>query len=1024
LAVGESQTVEFVIDVTGAEMGAWQFASVTFDTADSFSTGEPITDARFQLAVMPDAGNLPSLVEKEVYRDAGGVVLEDLYSIEITNLDTQIASLTEAELYEFSLPVDPNNDDPYDNLDDVWWMQFSVPKHSKRLVLEILETNASDLDLFWGYSTSAAGVPSAETQLGSSATASSDEYLSYVDPDEYPHAWVLVQNWGGTETPDDVILALGLVPAPPRPTNFAVTGPKTNQALTPYNLEITWDLPAMEPLSAWYGWFSVGHHPDNPGDIGETELNVYRPYDDVTKTVALDPTETGDIQTYTITVAPNYSGEELNYVLHDTLPAGVTYIPGSLETTGTDTMATYDELGNAVHWEGTMPKVEYSYIASDNSTNPYCAMPIGDGSYVDAFTNYGYTTDPNLAGDDIYWGYSSQAGTEYYGDVIPGVPIFTDDGYIGMHQDIFQLWDYTNRSFPDPTPPNAILAPWMRDMVVLYDEAMNYGVTAVNYGIAWLVEIDDIVDYYSLAASDQVPYNSMDFEVFAWKQLDPSIGWPDIVVAFDNVSGNWDWAGGPWGSVGLENADGTVGTTYAYDDWTPSSGDIVCFDYTVVGAEPVEITFDVEVTTQAETVITNTVYHEADGFNMREERAYVSFQNYTQLKPIALPQTLMTDEDVPLDITLTGLHLGSGTVTWEIVDGPANGTLTGTAPDLVYTPDENYNGQDTFTFTVNDGELTSDPATIRINVMPVNDAPVAADDSYATAEDTLLSVTAPGVLDNDTDVEGDPLTADVVQDVSNGTLTLNEDGSFTYMPDADFNGEDSFTYKANDGEDDSDIAEVTITVTPVNDAPVVVDDSYTTPEGEELVVDLPGVLLNDTDADGDPLVVNLSLSTGVSNGTLMLYEDGSFTYTPDPDFTGTDSFTYKANDGQDDSETAATVTITVTAGPVNDAPVAVDDSYTTTEGEELVVDLPGVLLNDTDPEGDPLTALLVSDVSNGSLILNVDGSFSYIPDADFTGTDSFTYKANDGELDSDPATVTITVQEDGMFYYYLPLILH
>jgi VCBS repeat-containing protein len=90
----------------------------------------------------------------------------------------------------------------------------------------------------------------------------------------------------------------------------------------------------------------------------------------------------------------------------------------------------------------------------------------------------------------------------------------------------------------------------------------------------------------------------------------------------------------------------------------------------------------------------------------------------------------------------------------------------------------------------------------------------------------------------------------------------------------------------------------------------------------------------------------------------------------------------------------------------------------------LVVDLPGVLLNDTDPEGDPLTALLVSDVSNGTLTLNADGSFSYTPDADFTGTDSFTYKANDGELDSDPATVTIIVQEDGMFYYYLPLIVH
>ena len=117
-----------------------------------------------------------------------------------------------------------------------------------------------------------------------------------------------------------------------------------------------------------------------------------------------------------------------------------------------------------------------------------------------------------------------------------------------------------------------------------------------------------------------------------------------------------------------------------------------------------------------------------------------------------------------------------------------------------------------------------------ITVTAVNDAPVAADDAYSTAEDTALTVAAPGVLGNDTDPDGDPLTAVLVSGPSHGTLTLNADGSFTYTPAANFNGTDSFTYRASDGTADSNLATVTITVTAVNDAPAATDDAYSTAE--------------------------------------------------------------------------------------------------------------------------------------------------------------------------------------------------
>src|SRR5207244_1618813 len=134
------------------------------------------------------------------------------------------------------------------------------------------------------------------------------------------------------------------------------------------------------------------------------------------------------------------------------------------------------------------------------------------------------------------------------------------------------------------------------------------------------------------------------------------------------------------------------------------------------------------------------------------------------------------------------------------------------------TPDPNYNGPDSFSYTASDGPLTSNTATVSITVTPVNDAPVAVNDAYSTNEDTALTVPAPGVLGNDTDTENNALTAIKVSNPAHGTVTLNADGSFTYTPNANYNGPDSFTYKANDGTADSNVATVNLTVNPVNDA--------------------------------------------------------------------------------------------------------------------------------------------------------------------------------------------------------------
>src|SRR5207249_3077955 len=182
-----------------------------------------------------------------------------------------------------------------------------------------------------------------------------------------------------------------------------------------------------------------------------------------------------------------------------------------------------------------------------------------------------------------------------------------------------------------------------------------------------------------------------------------------------------------------------------------------------------------------------------------------------------------------------------------------------------------------------------------------------------------LNVVAPGVLANDSDVDGDTLIAVLVSQPTHGSLTLNSNGSFSYVPAANYSGTDSFTYKANDSQADSGIDTVNITITAVNDAPVAVNDSYTTPEDTQLEVTAAGVLANDSDQDGHPL--SGVMVSSPTHGTLTLNDDGSLVYMPALNFNDTDIFTYKASDGQAQSG-VATVTITLlpatTATALND----------------------------------------------------------------------------------------------------------
>ena len=274
--------------------------------------------------------------------------------------------------------------------------------------------------------------------------------------------------------------------------------------------------------------------------------------------------------------------------------------------------------------------------------------------------------------------------------------------------------------------------------------------------------------------------------------------------------------------------------------------------------------------------------------------------------------------------------------------------------------------------------------------------PEAEPDSYNAHQGETLTISASGVLQNDTDADWDTLTADLVADVSDGTLTLNSDGSFSYTSDSQFTGDDSFTYRAYDGTDYSDPVTVTISVS--NGVPVGNDDFYSVHQGDSLY-SVSSVLNNDT----SPYSLTAELDNDVSNGTLMLYSDGTFDYTPDSEYAGYDSFTYQAYDGSDYSNT-----ITVTIEVQNSVPIAIVDGYSVHQGDDLI-SAASVLANDIDNDADNLEAELIDDVSNGTLMLYSDGTFDYTPDSGFVGTDSFTYQVFDGAEYSNTVAVDIVV---------------
>ena len=362
--------------------------------------------------------------------------------------------------------------------------------------------------------------------------------------------------------------------------------------------------------------------------------------------------------------------------------------------------------------------------------------------------------------------------------------------------------------------------------------------------------------------------------------------------------------------------------------------------------------------------------------------------------PVAQDDAVSVNEDasVIVNVLANDSDLDGDTLTISSASAANGSVVINTDGTVTYTPNADFNGQDTISYEISDGQGGTATAQVAVTVNAVNDGPVAQDDAVSVNEDASVIV---NVLANDSDLDGDSLTVSSAS-AANGSVVINIDGTVTYTPNADFNGQDTISYEISDGQGGTATAQVAVTVNAVNDGPVAQDDAVSVNEDASVVID---VLANDSDLDGDSLTVS---SASAANGSVVINTDGTVTYTPNADFNGQDTISYEISDGQGGTATAQ---VAVTVNAVNDGPVAQDDAVSVNEDASVIVN---VLANDSDLDGDSLTVSSAS-AANGSVVINIDGTVTYTPNADFNGQDTISYEISDGQGGTATAQVAVTV---------------
>ncbi|MBT0083810.1 tandem-95 repeat protein [Vibrio alginolyticus] len=379
--------------------------------------------------------------------------------------------------------------------------------------------------------------------------------------------------------------------------------------------------------------------------------------------------------------------------------------------------------------------------------------------------------------------------------------------------------------------------------------------------------------------------------------------------------------------------------------------------------------------------------------------------------PVAGPTSYTIDEDSVLTFSESQVLLNASDVEGDVelvgisYDGPDGIFTVNDDGTCSFAPNENFNGQVQLDVTIRDEDGAEVDTVINVNVLPINDAPASGDLAYSVDEDGAITLSQEQLLSQASDIEGDDLTASDLTVDGNATVTANDDGSFTITPDADFNGDIDIQFNITDGTDTIQ-ATADLTVNPVNDLPVPQDQQFSVEEDGTLQFTDADLLAGATDIDGDNLTVDGISYTG-SDGVLTDHGDGTYTFAPNENFNGDVSFSFGVSDG---TETVpANVDVSVT--PVNDPPVAGSTSYTVDEDNAITISDEQLLANSSDVEGAVSIDSVTYSGTDGVFQDNGDGTYTFMPNENFSGDISLDVIVADEQGAIDETTAGITVIE-------------
>lgn len=378
---------------------------------------------------------------------------------------------------------------------------------------------------------------------------------------------------------------------------------------------------------------------------------------------------------------------------------------------------------------------------------------------------------------------------------------------------------------------------------------------------------------------------------------------------------------------------------------------------------------------------------------------------WTNTPPNAVNDTASTNEDQAKTIypLSNDSDAQNQTLSLVSVSAASHGSTQKSGNAVIYTPNSNYSGSDSFVYQVSDGELTSS-ASVTVTINPVNDPPFAGNDLTSTNEDVPVTFN-PRVNDSDVETPNSALVITGKTNGSKGTVAIvSSSTQLRYTPYANVNGSDSFTYTIRDGGNATATATVNVTIIPIGDPINAVNDSRSTDEDTATTFD---PRTNDIEVDGESITI--TGKTNGSKGSVAIVNSGTrLRYTPQTNANGSDSFTYTVTDGS----TSDTATVSMAINPVNDAPVAVTDNYTNVS-RNVWVSFP-VLLNDSDPDGQPISITSVTNPPSGQAeIMGGGSSIRYRNTSGTVTTDFFNYTITDSAGASDTASVGITLSFGG-----------